>query len=141
MKPRKVYISWNGVVDACSGLIDNLPPGFLGIVPVARGGLVPATIISYKLDLPIIDLTYVEHRPIKASYGILVVDDVCDTGKTFVRLRDTWPEATFAAPFVKPRGMDHCDHWYTEVEQDDWLVFPWAPNDEVNLIRGISNAG
>ncbi len=71
--------------------------GFTHVVGVARGGLVPATIISYELGLPLttVHVSSYEGTEKKGIMGnvnqlfdlpnnsqLLVVDDICDTGET-----------------------------------------------------------
>src|SRR5437660_7252904 len=67
------------------------------IIPVVRGGLVPATILSHQLDLPIIGFIDPQTSLTPQIYQIiskdstpqkyLIVDEICDTGETFRRLK------------------------------------------------------
>jgi xanthine phosphoribosyltransferase len=57
--------------------------------------------------------------------GILVVDDLVDTGKTAKLVRDSLPQAHFAAVYAKPLGRPMVDTFVTEVSQDTWIFFPW----------------
>lgn len=99
------------------------------ILAVSRGGLFPAAFIAYRLNIKVIGVI----PPIVTTHRkVVIVDDVCDTGHTFETLRTFYEDAHFAAMFVKPKGYDVCDVWAYEVEQDNWLVFPWARDDEIN---------
>jgi len=49
-----------------------------GIVGVSRGGLIIAVILSHKLNLPMLDEVYLSNKLLFP----LIVDDICDTGKT-----------------------------------------------------------
>lgn len=136
--PRKVNITWDGVESACHTLSDILRrESFSGILAVTRGGLIPAGMLSYELRLPvlgIIDLNNPAATVVPFGKQILIVDDICDTGKTFhdilsrITALSTY---SFAAPFVKSNSVGRC-FWSVCVPQDTWLVFPWAKNDEVN---------
>jgi len=116
---------------------------FEGIVTVTRGGLVPAAIVARELDVRLIEtvcVTSYDHtrqgrlRVIKGvatelvakrGKGILIVDDLVDTGKTARVVRDLLPEAHFATVYAKPMGRPLVDTFITEVSQDTWIFFPW----------------
>ncbi|HLY54530.1 MAG TPA: xanthine phosphoribosyltransferase [Stellaceae bacterium] len=111
---------------------------FKGIVAIARGGLVPAAIVARELDIRLVDTISV------ASYdnrtrgdiqllksvegdgsGLLVVDDLVDTGATGGLVRRILPKAHFATIYAKPAGRPVVDTFVTEVSQDTWILFPW----------------
>ncbi|MFO1172632.1 MAG: xanthine phosphoribosyltransferase [Hyphomicrobiaceae bacterium] len=130
-------------------LADKGPGGepFQAIVCITRGGLVPAAIVARELGLRMIETICIasyhdyksqgelmvlkEIAPAVASVGngrgrgILVVDDLTDTGKTAKIVRDLLPEAHFAAVYAKPQGAPLIDTFVTEVSQDTWIYFPW----------------
>ena len=57
--------------------------------------------------------------------GLLIVDDLVDTGKTGRLVRDMIPDAHFATVYAKPMGRPLVDTFITEVSQDTWIYFPW----------------
>ena len=57
--------------------------------------------------------------------GVLIVDDLVDTGKTARIVRDMLPAAHFATVYAKPMGRPLVDTFITEVSQDTWIYFPW----------------
>jgi xanthine phosphoribosyltransferase len=57
--------------------------------------------------------------------GLLVVDDLVDTGKTARVVREIAPKAHIAAVYAKPMGKPLVDTFITEVSQDTWIFFPW----------------
>ena len=57
--------------------------------------------------------------------GLLIVDDLVDTGKTGRLVREMMPDAHFAAVYAKPQGKPLVDTFITEVSQDTWIYFPW----------------
>ena len=57
--------------------------------------------------------------------GVLLIDDLTDTGKTARIVRDLLPDAHFATVYAKPAGAPLCDTFITEVSQDTWIHFPW----------------
>jgi xanthine phosphoribosyltransferase len=117
---------------------------FTGIVAITRGGLVPAAIIARELDLRIVETVCIasyDHYKNQASLqvlktlgsevtssegaGMLVVDDLVDTGKTAKVVREMLPKAHFATVYAKPLGRPLVDTFVTEVSQDTWIYFPW----------------
>ena len=120
---------------------------FQAIVCITRGGLVPAAIVARELNLRLIETVCVEsyeapgrQNEIKllkgvadaiakigggAGKGVLIVDDLVDTGKTARVVRDLLPEAHFATVYAKPMGRPLVDTFVTEVSQDTWIYFPW----------------
>lgn len=119
---------------------------FEAIVCITRGGLVPAAIVARELDLRVVETICVasyDHKSqgnlqvlkdlgasIKAigngsGRGILLIDDLTDTGKTAKLVRDMLPEAHFATVYAKPAGAPLCHSFVTEVSQDTWIHFPW----------------
>jgi xanthine phosphoribosyltransferase len=119
---------------------------FQAIVTVTRGGLVPAAIVARELGIRVIETVCVasydhisqgELRMLKAvadsiialgggkGQGVLIVDDLVDTGKTAKLVRDILPKAHFATVFAKPMGRPMVDTFITEVSQDTWIFFPW----------------
>jgi xanthine phosphoribosyltransferase len=123
---------------------------FEAIVCITRGGLVPAAIVARELDLRLIETvcvtSYQGQQPrssqgeieilktvapaIKAigdgsGKGVLLIDDLTDTGKTAKVVRDMLPGAHFATVYAKPLGAPLCDTFVTEVSQDTWINFPW----------------
>jgi xanthine phosphoribosyltransferase len=119
---------------------------FEAIVCVTRGGLVPAAIVARELDIRLIETVCVtsyayktqgDLRVIKGvspeivalaggdGKGVLIVDDLVDTGKTAKVVRDMLPKAHFATVYAKPMGRPLVDTFITEVSQDTWIYFPW----------------
>ncbi|HRK19666.1 MAG TPA: xanthine phosphoribosyltransferase [Hyphomicrobiaceae bacterium] len=120
---------------------------FEAIVCITRGGLVPAAIVARELGLRMIETVgvasyhdYANQGDLKViktvspaiqaigdgkGKGILVVDDLTDTGKTARVVRDMLPNAHFATVYAKPQGVPLVDTFVTEVSQDTWIYFPW----------------
>lgn len=112
---------------------------FNGIIAVTRGGLVPAAIIARELDIRLVDTVCVasyawqeqqgEIEMLKGvagdGEGMLIVDDLVDTGRTAKIVRDMLPRAHFATVYAKPAGRPLVDTFVTEVSQDTWILFPW----------------
>lgn len=117
---------------------------FVGVVAVTRGGLVPAAIVARELDLRLVDTfcvtSYVNEteqgraQVLKGASplltegdgeGVLVIDDLVDTGATMKLVRAALPRAHVATVYAKPQGRPMVDTFITEVSQDTWIYFPW----------------
>jgi xanthine phosphoribosyltransferase len=125
-----------------------------GIVAVTRGGLVPAAIVARELDLRVIDTVSVksyDHQSIGSTEilkpcgiggadnsGLLIVDDLVDTGATARVVRDLLPGAHFATVYAKPAGKPLVETYVTEVSQDTWIMFPW--DTELQIAKTIAES-
>ncbi len=117
---------------------------FRAVVAVTRGGLVPAAVVARELGIRIVETVCI------ASYdydkqgevsvlknpapeicaddrgkGVLIVDDLVDTGATARVVREMLPMAHFATVYAKPSGRPLVDTFVTEVSQDTWIYLPW----------------
>lgn len=147
--PKLFPVSWDQFHRDARALAWRLAAAgpFHAIVCITRGGLVPAAIVARELDVRLIETVCVasyhdyknqgELRVLKdvtatikdanggKGEGVLVVDDLTDTGKTAKIVRDMLPEAHFATVYAKPAGRPLVDTFVTEVSQDTWIYFPW----------------
>ncbi|WP_323006809.1 xanthine phosphoribosyltransferase [Pseudorhodobacter sp.] len=142
------HISWDQIhrdARALAWRLDGKGPddgAWRAVVGITRGGLVPAMIVARELDIRVVDTISVksynhqqqaEARIIKAPQtdvmgdgtGILIVDDLVDTGKTLEVVRALYPKAHFATVYAKPLGRPMVETFITEVSQDTWIFFPW----------------
>ena len=104
------------------------------VIGLARGGLIPATIISYQLNVPLLSYAitsyegttktdefkinqFVHFSDLKslkeADPHVLVVDDICDTGDTMHYIRK---QITLAGINSKLATL---------FTNDTWIEFPW----------------
>ena len=110
------------------------------IVAIARGGLVPAAIVARELDIRHVDVVSIAsyddqtheqgHMEILKSMtgtgeGVLVIDDLADTGTTARLVTQMLPQAHIATVYAKAAGKKDIHSFVTEVSQDTWIVFPW----------------
>lgn len=148
-RPEKMFpVSWDQFhrdSRALAWRLNNAGP-FEAIVAITRGGLVAAAVVARELGVRVIDTVCVasyshqsqgEIKVLKAvspdilkigggtGKGILIVDDLVDTGKTARVVRDLMPQAHFATVYAKPMGRPLVDSYITEVSQDTWIFFPW----------------
>jgi len=154
---KRLFISWEQLhrdARALAGKLQEIGT-CAGIVAVARGGLVPATIIARELGIAMFETIIVEgyhygagdhaaqaepkilkSPAIGDGAGWLMIDDLVTTGRTAEMLRKLLPKAHFAAVYTKPMGKPLIDTFVTEVSQDTWIYLPWY--DELQFKHPIS---
>lgn len=163
-KPKAFPVSWDQFHRDCKALAWRLADyskangEWKAIVAITRGGLVPAAIIARELGIRNIETvciaSYHEYKDqgqldiikgisddlIKQSggdgEGVLVIDDLTDTGATAKKVREMLPKAHIATVYAKPTGRDTADTFVTEVSQDTWIYFPW--DMEMSYVEPIS---
>ncbi len=149
------HISWDQLhrdSRALAWRLDGLGPegeagdkggGWRAVVAITRGGMAPAMIVARELDIRTVDTISVksydhqsqsEARILKSpdadlmgpdGAGILIVDDLVDSGRTLELVRALYPAAHYATVYAKPKGRPTVDTFITEVSQDTWIFFPW----------------
>lgn len=117
---------------------------FRAVVAVTRGGLVPAAVVARELGIRVVETVCIasyeydkqgEVNVLKrvagdvmgddGGKGVLVVDDLVDTGATVKAVKDMLPNAHIATVYAKPSGRPLVDTFITEVSQDTWIYLPW----------------
>jgi len=142
------HVSWDQIhrdTRALAWRLDGQGPdngAWKAVVAITRGGMAPAMIAARELDIRTVDTISVKSydhqnqadaQVLKSpdmdlcgdGTGILVIDDLVDSGKTLEVVRDLLPNAHFATVYAKPKGRPMVDTFITEVSQDTWIFFPW----------------
>ncbi len=142
------HVSWDQIhrdSRALAWRLDGQGPedgGWKAVVAITRGGMAPAMIVSRELDIRTVDTISVksynhqeQSEPVVIKTpdmsvvgdgtGVLIVDDLVDTGKTLEVVRRLMPKAHVATVYAKPKGRPMVDTFITEVSQDTWIFFPW----------------
>jgi len=145
--PEKAFpVSWDQFHRDARALAWRLHAAgpFTAIVAITRGGLVPAAIVARELNVRLIETVCVESyhdytkqgelRQVAPRFvergggeggGVLIVDDLVETGQTAKVVRGLLPRAHLATVYAKPMGRPLVDTFITEVSQDTWIYFPW----------------
>ncbi len=143
------HVSWDQLhrdSRALAWRLDHQGPepdgGWRAVIAVTRGGMPPACIVARELNIRMVDCIAIksydhqsqtEAQVLKApdpelmgdGAGVIVVDDLVDTGRTLEVVRGLYPKAHFATVYAKPKGRHVVDTYITEVSQDTWIFFPW----------------
>jgi len=153
MTVEKRYVTWNQIEEYVNHILfamykDNWKPDY--IVGLARGGLVPAVLLSHKIDVPMkpLKVSLRDHiddnnhdwtiaEDAQAGAKILVIDDINDTGATLNWIVNDWRLTNMPSHNVKfavlfdnlsssfGQEVDYCATEINKAEQDEWIVFPW----------------
>ena len=149
LPPEKgFHVSWDQLhrdARALAWRLDGRGPdngAWKAVVAITRGGMAPAMIVARELDIRTVDTisikSYDRHSRAEAKVlkfpdlelvgdgtGILIIDDLVDSGKTIEVVRAKMPKAHYATIYSKPMGRPQVDTYITEVSQDTWIFFPW----------------
>lgn len=138
----KLHISWEDFHNHTKQLAQKIKASgeYNKIIAISRGGLIPAGIISYELDIRnthAINISSYDGEcqreicniDIDVNAGCvdektLIIDDLSDTGTTLRLLRQMFPNARFATVYAKPNGVNDVDI-FAQAVPDRWIVFPW----------------
>jgi hypoxanthine phosphoribosyltransferase len=134
------YVSF--IVDLLEQRVDK---DYDFIIGVGRGGLIPATMLAYKLNKKVMSIgiktyddmtqsdSYSLYQPLNVPDNktkALVVDDICDSGNTFNIINQLYGDNKnidlhFAALFTKDKSSHYVDHYGLSIAEGIWLDFPW----------------
>tara|TARA_A100001011_G_scaffold122550_1_gene129359 strand:- start:2277 stop:2714 length:438 start_codon:yes stop_codon:yes gene_type:complete len=134
-----VNYSWNNIdqlVTTIHNRVSHWKPTH--IVGITRGGLIPAVMLSHRLDLPM-EVLGVSFRDNKATHHTkfkpisdaryLVVDDINDSGMTFDVVSQVFKNRHLhfvtAALINKKKSGFSVDFYGEMFYDDDWINFPW----------------
>jgi hypoxanthine phosphoribosyltransferase len=162
---NKQHLTWTHIEDLAIRLADRLPTTYDVMLVITRGGMVPACIISERLNLRNILVAAVMFytaqertldKPIFLQFPadpllnrrrVLIVDDVWDSGRTIMAVRERvldaggYPET--AVLHYKPTRTAYPEarpDYYVD-ETDAWIVYPWdvgAPTLPTGVLESVS---
>jgi hypoxanthine phosphoribosyltransferase len=123
---EKRFISWNYIDVATDELAKKIKESNLDIDYIAglpRGGLIPAVLLSHKLNIPL----YTHHGD-PSGFKILIVDDICDTGETL----SIFKEYSKVVIHNKLSALVQPDFYYELVDKE-WIVYPWEQKESETI--------
>jgi hypoxanthine phosphoribosyltransferase len=126
---EKIYLSWDEIEDAIESLAHQIKQSGKKIGSMdglARGGLIPAVMLSHKLGIP-----FMNENNNDEGY-ILIVDDICDTGET-LEYYDIHDYILTATIHYKQTATVKPDFYYSLAPQDKWIVYPWEQKDSKTI--------
>jgi hypoxanthine phosphoribosyltransferase len=154
MPITKQYLSWEQIDGMVTQLAEALAPySFDVLLAVTRGGLAPAGLLAYRLDMRNILVAAVHSYrgvgqrddapsflqfpadPFLQDKTVLIVDDIWDSGKTISAVRQRVLTAggrpSTAVLHYKPEASLFVDvpEFFVETTED-WIVYPWEPESK-----------
>ncbi len=137
----KLFLTWDDVESHTKALSQQLKSkgSWDKLVCVTRGGLMPAALLSRYLDIKYVDTICLSSYDELDKQGqlevikefrsndsdILVIDDLVDTGKSFVTCKEFLPNAHLCCVYAKPKGKPFINTYQIDIPQTTWIVFPW----------------
>ena len=122
---NKRFITWDYIETAIDNIASQVKSSELNIeyiLGMPRGGLIPAVMLSHKLNIPLF-------RPgMVLNNKVLIVDDICDSGGTLQKYNviTTATIHTKLTASVQPT-------FHYEVVDKDWIVYPWEQKDSKTI--------
>lgn len=116
---KKWYVSWCDVQDYVKEVADRYSRASLtGVYGLPRGGLVLATMISHRMNIPML---------MAPTPGCLIVDDVSDSGRSLIHFTENdtqFNQYHISTMYCDPR-TSVVPEYYFGLKNNEWLVFPW----------------
>ncbi len=140
-----IPVPWNDVDFLVNRLVERIKYKnleFDTILGIGRGGLIPATILSYKLDIKNLqnfglntrhsDEVVLYQKP-NVFGKVLVVDDINDSGRTFSITKEYLDEnyndvesIKYSSLILRNKSTFRHEILYgNEYFVDNWFTFPW----------------
>ena len=150
---KKQYLSWDQIQAMAIDLATRHHDHYDALLAITRGGLVPAGLLAYHLDLRNILVAAVQFYtgvarraqqptflqfpadPFLHGQRILIVDDIWDSGKTIMAVKERVARAggtpVTAVLHYKPAAslFDDRPDYYVETTSA-WIVYPWEPPED-----------
>jgi len=132
----QIELSWkniNRIVDKIEAQVRD--KGYTAVVGLARGGVVPAIMLSHRLGIKFESVTWQTRDGGFQEIGrlnnivnrekVLIVDDICDSGLTLTQVKANHPDADVAVLVTKvdTKLVDFVGETY--YNDNRWVVFPW----------------
>ena len=117
---NKIKLSWDDLEILVKELCNKIPleiPTIDSVIGIARGGLIPAVMVSHRLNLPYVNVV---------GPNTLVIDDIADSGIT---LKNS-PGVYTAVLHYKPHtSCFKPTIWAKEHKGDEWIIYPFERYD------------
>ena len=127
----KRYLSWDDIDRAINRLVASINSSGVELAAIGglpRGGLIPAVMLSHRLGVP-----FVSQANIAGTVGnILIVDDICDSGRTLKRFK--FEHYAYTATLHWKQSAEYQPHYFWEIAyENEWIVYPWENKDSQTI--------
>ncbi len=132
----KEFCSWEKFEQGVEYLLSRIKETPDYIIAIPRGGLVLGVRLSHELDKPLAICGTDSVNKFNPEELGLLVDDLSDTGKVFLRTLDILHNRNLktVALYKKPWTLYIPD--YYAFETSAWIVFPWERKSEDSVEAG-----
>jgi hypoxanthine phosphoribosyltransferase len=124
---NKKFLEWRDIENAIERLATNITNSKIEITAIGglpRGGLIPAVLLSHKMNIPFVSQANVKLVP----GNILIIDDICDTGKTLKRFK--FESNVYTATIHHKISAEYEPHfWFKLANENEWIVYPWEQKE------------
>ncbi|MBP3581338.1 MAG: hypothetical protein J6J33_01130 [Clostridia bacterium] len=117
----KVYVTYEQIHEYIEAVVKDLESKNIkptGVYGPPRGGLIYATLLSYRLDIPLL---------LNAAKGCVIIDDIADSGRTLLHYTENdtqFNKYYITTMFYHERSVVKPD-FYVREKKNDWIVFPY----------------
>jgi len=142
-----IKLSWEDVDNILTYIGSQLlKTDYKTILAVSRGGLIPGTILSHKLNLPLKTVTWQTRdagekevgrlNSITERYNCIVVDDILDTGVTIQTMKEASLHPFGTCAVLAKKETELLDIVGKKLYNNNkWVYFPWEEFNEYKYIR------
>lgn len=126
---EKLYLTWDDIESAVTSIALQVAESgnkIGSINGLARGGLIPAVMLSHKLGIP-----FMSEDDDTEGY-VLIIDDICDTGET-LEYYTKYEYILTATIHYKESAIVKPDFYHSLVPEDKWIVYPWEQRDSETI--------
>lgn len=146
MEPEKLYLNFDEIKHLSDILAQKIAADCADLsqatlVAVSRGGLIPAQLIAYKLnirDIRVMKLISYDEDNVRQEIkdistdrlfdgaDVYFIDDLADSGATVRYIRKKFPTARLCCLLEKTCCNKHPDITACEgIKENTWVIFPW----------------
>lgn len=118
---EKVYVTYEQINEYIDNVVKDLKKRGIkptGVYGPPRGGLIFATLLSYKMDIPLL---------LNASKGCVIIDDIADSGRTLLHFTENdtqFNKYYITTMYYHERSVVKPDY-YMHLKKDRWIVYPY----------------
>lgn len=145
---EKIFVSWEEIsqnIELLHNRTSQEDGNNIAIIGIARGGLIPATLLSqYKPNSTVFSVgvkSYtktsrgketiyqaLEKSELEKFNTVYLIDDICDTGLTFKFLLEKYfsgVDIKTISLFYRANSLYAPNFFGTKLLDESWVVFPW----------------
>jgi len=124
---KKIVYTWQEFDTDIKKIISQLRKEgskYYYVYGIPKGGLCLAVVIANYLNIPLLTNNEQLKNILCEKENIIICDDISDTGKTFIQIRDITNYRTISL-FLK-QGTQFVPNLYCKTcNRNDWIIFPW----------------